>query len=793
MPNKLVFSLLLFPLILFSQNTIRGTIVNLDNKPIESIEVLLLSKDSIALKNDITNEKGNFKINYKDGSYIFQVRQLGTIIYNQNIELITLLDMGTIKVTENQNQLKEVVINSKKKLIERKVDRLVFNVENSVSATGGDALDALKVTPGIRVQNDALSMIGKSGLGLMVDDRLIQLSGDELVNYLKSISSDNIKTIEVITSPPAKYDVEGNSGLINIRLKKPKNDSWSATFRNTMKQATYFSDNVGANFSLQKKKISFMADIGFNKSKTIYENNITYNYPTAFWDVYLHNVNDAAFISPTILVNYKVSDKTTLGIQYVGIVNNPTIYDYSVSNVTNKQTGALENKYLSEGSSKINYSRSSLNANGITKFNNAGKTMSFDFDYLDFKNVKKNPFNSTIQDSNNIIQLDNTVNNQGDLSIKNYSGKIDFNFPSKFANYEFGGKASFIDTESDLNLVFYDNLLNSNIINQNIEFKYKENTQSLYFSTNKKVKKWEFKIGLRFENTQTKGVSITENQTNKRSYSKIFPTLYTTFTSNDNHSFSFSLNRRINRPGYEYVNPARRYSSINSYVYGNPFLQPSFTYNFELSHSYKDMFTSSINYSIGKNNVSQINIPNLDNTQVSTWENYADYKRINFDESINYNFTKWWSSVSSIYFYYLDFKSHISIIKPSGSGLGSGFETRHTFTVNKAKTFFIEGYYWYDTESVSMQVKKSPVSSLDLSLKHFFLEKKLQLTLQFSNILKSDRVTMSYASNGIEQSFRQYYDTQSVRFSLLYKFGSNKVGVKQRKLGNQEEIQRTNQ
>jgi hypothetical protein len=788
----LAFLFFLLPIQLFSQITISGQINDKSNKPIEFLEIQLQNKDSIIVKSELTNGDGKFTIAAEKGAYQLLVKQLGKILQKQKITANQDLNLGLIQVTENPQQLQEVTVTSKKRLIERKVDRLVFNVENSVSASSGDALDALKVTPGIRVQNEAISMIGKSGIGLMVDDRLVQLSGDDLVNYLKTISSENIKSIEVITTPPAKYDAEGNSGLINIKLKKPKNDSWSASFRNTMKQARYFSDNVGANFSFQKKKISLSADLGYYKSKTLYENDITYNYPSSFWNYYAHSINNTAAIIPTIILNYKVTDKTTFGIQYVGAFNNPTNYDYSNSTVTNKNTGTLENKYLSNGSTKIDFLRTSFNANGVTKFNDKGKMMTFDLDYLGFVNNKWNPSNSIILDNTNSIILDNNIVNKGDFNVQNYAAKLDFTVPTTFANYEYGGKLSFINTNSEVNLVFHDNIVNSDILTQNTQFNYKENSQALYFSANKKIKKWEFKAGLRFENTQTKGKLVTGNQITERNYNKFFPTLYTTYTPNEKNSFSLTLNRRINRPRYMYVNPARTYAAINNYVYGNPFLQPSFAYNFELKHSYKDIFSSTLSYTIEKENVSQVNIPKLDNTQVSTWENYANSNKINFDESINYNVNKWWATVSSFYFYYLEFKSLTPIIKPNGSGLGSGFGSRHTFTANKAKTFFIEGYFSYDAQSISMQTKISPASSLDISVKHFFLEKNLQMTVLFSNILKSDRITASYTANGIEQSFRQYYDTQFVRFSLSYKFGNNKIGIKQRKLGNQEEIQRSN-
>ena len=118
-----------------------------------------------------------------------------------------------------ETQIQEVEILAKKKLIERKVDRLVFNVENSISATGGDALDALKVTPGLKVQNDQISMIGKGNMLVLINDRPTQLTGDDLISYLKTLKSDEIKKIEVITNPPSKYTAEGNSGVLNIICK----------------------------------------------------------------------------------------------------------------------------------------------------------------------------------------------------------------------------------------------------------------------------------------------------------------------------------------------------------------------------------------------------------------------------------------------------------------------------------------------------------------------------------------------------------------------------------------------
>ena len=221
MTKRHLLSLLLIILFqnqVFSQIKISGQIKNEKNNPVEFIEIQLQNKDSIIFKSELTNAEGKFILETEKGEYSLLVRQLGGIYHKQKINVNQDTYIGIINITEKEQQLQEVVITSKKKLIEKKVDRLVFNVENSISASGGDAIDALKLTPRVKVQNEQISMIGKSGMLIMIDDRIIQLSGDDLINYLKTLKSDDIKSIEVITNPPAKYNAEGNSGILNIKL-----------------------------------------------------------------------------------------------------------------------------------------------------------------------------------------------------------------------------------------------------------------------------------------------------------------------------------------------------------------------------------------------------------------------------------------------------------------------------------------------------------------------------------------------------------------------------------------------
>jgi hypothetical protein len=272
MKRILTIVVFIFSTALFAQTKVTGTVVTKENIAVPSIETLLLNKDSVAVKSELTNEKGAFLLEATPGFYTLQVRQNSKIIASRNIELLTDIDLGSIFINESIELETVVVAGSKKKLIERKIDRLIFNVENSISSSGGNALTALSVAPGVRVQNENISIIGKSTLAVLVDDKIVQLSGEELTNYLRTIPSEAIQRIEVITTPPAKYEAEGNSGLVNIIMKKAKENSWNALVQSTYIQKTYAGQATMGSFNYNKNKLSFSSVINYRDATDVFEN-----------------------------------------------------------------------------------------------------------------------------------------------------------------------------------------------------------------------------------------------------------------------------------------------------------------------------------------------------------------------------------------------------------------------------------------------------------------------------------------------------------------------------------------
>ena len=777
--------IILFQNQVFSQIKISGQIKDKKNNPVEFIEIQLQNKDSIIFKSELTNAEGKFILETEKGEYSLIVRQLGVIYYKQNINANQDTNVGIINITEKEQQLQEVVITSKKKLIERKVDRLIFNVENSISASGGDAIDALKITPRVKVKNDNISMIGKNNMSVMVDDKLILLTGDELINFLKSIPSDNIKSIEVITTPPTKYDAEGNSGLINIKLKKSKLNQWNASLRSSYVQSTYPKGSFGGNFDYQKNKLSLYSNLNYvNGSNAPVETNKIY-YPLGLWNEENKRRDFQNSVNGRIGADYKISEKFSVGMQYLGSFSKPKIAENSLTTIYNQTNSQIDSyiNTLSENLGKNN--NHSLNLNSTVVFDTIGKKMNINLDYFKFKNDDNRIFNTI-----NLL----SANNTSLQDIQNYSAKIDFEHPLKWINLSYGGKLSFIKTQNNVN--YFDTTLGTPIFDptQSNEFNYDENTQAIYLNGTKKLnEKWETQLGFRLENTQTEGVSKTLNQKNTNSYAKLFPTFYLTYTPNEKNSFSINYNKRINRPSYNRLNPFRWYSNPFSYTEGNPFLQPSFSNNLELNYTFNDNWSNSIYYSHTDNGFEQITIvDNTDNIQKTIAQNFFKTTIIGISESYTYNKLKWLSSTFSFDWNYSKSESLIPITNQNLNGSNAYFSTSNDFNLNKNKTLLFNFSYWYNFKGTSDLDKNNAYSQLDASIKYFAFDKKLQISFNANDILSTNRPIYTSFTNNIQIDYKNYYDVRLFRLSLVYKFGNKNINVEKKEVGNQEEKERTN-
>lgn len=686
-----------------------------------------------------------------------------------------------------EKQIQEVEINMKKKLIERKVDRLVFNVENSITASGSDAVEVLKKTPGVAIQGNTIGIIGKSSVSVMIDEKMVQLSGEALMNYLRATSSENIKSIEVITTPPSKYDAEGNSGIINIQLKKAKQNSWSNSTRTTYTQTSYPALSLGNTFNYNKDRYSFSIMLDAKKGNENVTERSNIEYPSYLWMSKVKRKDSKDVQSVKVSADYQISKKSSIGAIFQFYNSTPDIQETNVVNLLSRQ--GQGNKILSTNAeTDAKNWNNSLNLHFTHDLDSLGKKFSVDLDYFKFKEDKNRLFDTQ---ENNVLQL--SAQNLGQQDINNLSAKIDFIHPAKFANYTYGAKIT--STKNDSSIKFIDQTTGTPVVDplQTDAYQYRENIQAAYFDLAKSFgEKWQIKLGARAEYTQTTSKSVTNSTEYKNDYFKIFPTFYVLRVLNGSNTINLSYSKRINRPSFWELNPFKWYFNANSYAEGNPFLQPAISHNFELTHTYKEKLFTSFFTQLKSNGFSQVPYVKDDLTQVFTRLNY--YKSYAYGISQNYVFNKWsWLESNAQYnIYYIKTKidDQYKDAVPSQSGFGFAFSLNNSFVLNKSKTISGELNYNYNAPNKGLIYKQSGSMRLDLGLRFLFLNKNLQCSISIDDILKTSNPDNTTYTNGITQTYNVYADTRRLRLSLRYNFGNKNIKGKNREIGNSDEKSR---
>ncbi len=778
-----------------AQTEISGRVIEKESQNLlEFAEVIFLIDQSSIVAGAVTDLNGVFKLNVKQGAYTIQVTYVGQILYSKDIIVAeTPIDLGTIEVVNSQG-LDEVVIAANKKLIERKIDRLVFNVENSSKASQGDALEVLRVTPGVRIQNDRITMIGKSNLQVMIDDKIVQLSDEDLASFLKSIASEDIKSIEVITTPPAKYEASGNSGLVNITLKQAKKDSWNAQLRSMYRQAHSPTGSFGGSLNFNKDKFSIATSLNYSNG-TYYQEQDDYAYfPDGIWYMSSPINADIKRLNGRIDINYQVTSKWQMGGQYLYNKTDFDVTDAPYTAVFDYDTNEIIRSLQSDGTMNLSPEIHSMNYNNEFAIDTLGRKITLNLDYFTYNNPDIKTYNGVSIIENPFSEQFYRGTNTNKQDVTNVSAKLDIEYPLDWIDLDFGGKISNSKSLNDI-LFFNSGLVDSPVtelpLSQN-DFEYKEDIQALYLSANKKINdKWSTQFGLRIEATQTDSKSNNLNLSTKNKYTKFFPTFYLSYDVTENSNFSFNYSKRIERPSFFELNPNIYFSNPFQTIEGNAFLQPSFIDNFELTNIYKS-FVTKLYYSSEDNLFSQVPLPDSTTNIIRfSNENFIDTQRFGISENYTFDKISWWSSNNSLDINYSKSEFNLEEEQEDQEGINATISTYNDFTLNADRTLLMGVNYWYSFPGVNGIFDTKSASSLSLSLQLLLLNKDLNITLRGNDLFKSSAERTTTTVNGVFQTARYYYDSRSLQLSVSYKFGNKDITAKQHETGNEDEKGRT--
>ena len=683
--------------------------------------------------------------------------------------LFGFLSLNAIAQTKKDSikSIEEVKITSTKKLIERKADRMIFNVDASLASQGMDAVETLANVPLLKVDENQnlISIVGKSSVSVMVNGRMLNLSGDALMNYLKTFRSENIAKIEVITTPPAKYDAQGNSGILNIILKKNPNLGFSGNLGTGINQRSYFGGNSNGTLNYQTEKLNISLKANYLKTAKRSDENYTILGET---QSYSHSLRKDMWenIAPNLSMSYKISKNSEVGFNYLFTHQTP---DMDIVNTTNyfKNEKNIENLFSNTQHREKN-TMNTLSVYYDIKLDSIGKKLSFTGNYYN-NNSKTNVDFDTYKSSNQSTEYVKTISL---VKPEIFSAQADLELPYSFGTIETGAKYYQFENDADLS---YFRLQNTSwMIDQSRSnlFQYKEKNVAGYFSFAKNFgEKWETKFGVRYEKTYVDAFTPSTGERNKYNYGEWFPSAYVAYKNNKN-SYSLAYARRINRPDMDNLNPFRWYENTNSYSSGNPLLQPSYINNYELAYTYNSKLNASFYYLHLKNGFGQVAFQEgLENhgTYLNTYDNDFFGINVSYTDKIK----PWWEVSTYVNASLTNSKVYNIEANPQ-KGKTLDYSIRNTFTLNKAKTvnFFLNFSHNLPYNNVNSHFHS--FTNLDSGFKISLMEKQLQMNASVSNIFASRwKGDIFYPDNS--QHYNNYWDGRSFQLSVNYTFGNKEV------------------
>ncbi|UOQ51542.1 outer membrane beta-barrel family protein [Hymenobacter cellulosivorans] len=776
-----------------AQNTISGNITD-GAAPIGWANVVLFGADGKLVAATVSTEAGSFALTAAHGTYKLRVSFLGFTDWEQDVPLSKSLTIAPIVLQPSTASLQEVVVVGRKKLVEYQTDRVVFNVENSVAAVGGDAVGALAAAPGVLVRNGSISMLGKGSARVMVNGRLLELSGEELVAYLKSIPASSIRNVEVITNPPAQYEASGDGGLLNINLKQGPTNAWQNTTTLAYEQNSFGAATLQNNLVYSKDKLRLTLSASGKQGNTRVKQRLDTYYPAGSWELRYAARQQTGTAAGQLALDYDLTQHTTIGLQYAGSSTSaPSSQDHTRIGLFNP-AHTLDSVLMITGTRLVRTNSHAANAHVVTVLDTLQRRISLDADYFSYCSEVDNRFASaSFSPAQEFLNPNLAAQNISGQQIQNFSGKVDVEHPLKWARLSYGAKVSLIQSRSALQ--YYNTRPARPILDpsQSNSFEYREQTQALYLSGTRRLSThWNLQLGLRLEQTQTRGYSATLDQRTTNDYLKAFPSAYLTYQPSENQQMQATYGRRVNRPGFALLNPFRSYINSTSYSEGNPFLQPSFVDNLELTHTFREALRTTAFLSRTTDGFGPVFTANpTTNTLVISRQNY--FRELAFGLGTTYSATptSWWQTHNTLYLLgsRSRFTGALAAVPRNTPQLYAA--TSHTFTLSP--TTKLQADYTYSSPVTRGLYTTGYLAGLNLAWQQRLFRNRVQATLLLNDVFNTAYLK-DYTStvNGVKQVYSENNSSRFVRLSLSYDFGNRQLKVAPREFGNDAEQRRTN-
>lgn len=774
--KNLIYIFLLLTIGVQAQNiTVKGKI------SVPDATVMLTSRqDSTVVKIAAAQTDGSFTLSIsKIGFYRLTVRSLGYKEYQSEwMDINKDTSLVLIELIPDVTELQAVTITAAKQMVEVRADKTVLNVESSIGASGSNGFDLLRKAPGVMIDNqDNVIVEGKTGVSIYIDGRKSLLSDTDLVNYLKGLQAADIETVEVITQPSSKYDAAGNAGIINLKLKKSKDFGTNGSLSTGYAQGFYAKSNSSLSLNNRSEKTNLYANYSNLTGKNRRFINRYRVQSDMIYDSRSKSVSDDQNNNARLGLDYFISKNKTLGV-----VVNGSWSDYDISTITRTPISTLTDGQRQEvllATGQAASSNRNLSGNINYRFaDSIGREFNIDGDAAYYTAGR------------NELQP-NTYYNAGETQIISQSGfrmatpvdiylfslKTDLAQPLGKGKLAYGLKSSFVKTDNTFR--FYDvdgddeqfNADRSNF------FSYQENINAGYINYSQTFGKFSLQLGLRAEQTISEGdLDSTQDLADskvKRNYLDLFPSGGITYNAIENNKFGLLYSRRVERPNYRSLNPFEVNTDELSTTKGNPLLQPQYTHNIKLTHTYKYTLNTSLSYSYITNFMAQITDVADNNRNIMSPQNIANVQILNLGISYPFKFSDWWNLFASANGYRSTYNSNNEKFNPV---------TKNTFSlygqnsITLPKNFKMEISGWFNTPNVwGGTYKTHSMGSLDVALQKQFADNRLSVRIAATDILYTSNWSGDTRYGALYISGNGGYESRQFKINLSYNFGNKEI------------------
>lgn len=787
---KSIFCLLLcgFSYILNAQQAynISGKVLNENKEPVDLAVVSLHTiKDSTYVKSELTDQDGSFLISkISSGEYIIRISLLG--YKERNKEISVLSDINSLElILESDNKvLGELTITGKIPFVERKIDRTVITPDALISNAGSNALEVLESAPGLSIDNNgSIVLKGRSGVAVFINDKPSYLSGSELENYLRSLPAGSIKNVEIMENPPAKYEAAGNSGVININIKRNTLKGFYGNTSLNYRRSRYNGSNNSLNLNYNKNKVSLYSNLYAGFYENFQDLNINRYYldgnnmlQSSFKQNSFNN-RKGHYINGKIGVDFYANDKTVLGVSYKQSSSPGKRKNDSKALVRNSSQELLQ-RVIADNLDQTTFDNTLVNFYVSRTIDSLGSKISFDADYVTYFSLNDQAYNNYVYNASDELTYQDLISGYIPSEINIYAAKSDYIKPFKDGSkLEAGLKTAYTSTDNEARYTITVEEITSPDYNLSNQFIYEELINAAYINYSRALGKVTLQGGLRGESTRLIGNQLgneeREPSSFTRNYQSLFPTFYasTKLDSMGIHGMNFSYGRRIDRPYFQDLNPFIRPLDKFTFYSGNPNLLPTYSHNLSLTYSYNNMINTSLSYSKTIDGINET-LEIRDGIYYSRPGNIASNQTYTLAIDGAFEVNKWYKINSYVELAHARFDSPLYTEQLNSRGTYYFLSATNTFQLGRGWKADLSGRYRSDMVYAQLLIKSFGV--VNAGIQKNVLDGKGTIKISANDIFytrRGDGIINNLSQT--EADWNSKYDSRNISATFSIRFGKS--------------------